>query len=518
MERKSPTTLRYQSELCDRPLTTEITHEISLPDYQPEIKRLLRVSATAQPPARYLGGGSAEFSGTVDFNILYAAGDGKLYCFPTSADYTLRTPMEADASFDLSDALSCYCLCEPDMTGGRVLGPRRMSVRCRLRARVRAYATTTVEQAWSAEPSQAPQRLTHEIATAVTHSGSSAPTTLTDEIIPERDSAADDWRIISATTAVLPEEITTATDTVHCRGQAVLRLLMQRDNDPDAAPIPHTRKLPFSIDIPIEGTSAGAEASVHGCCTELRLTMEDGRVLCEAEIVLSAITQQEQTLAYTTDVCCIGQHAQCEMQSLRAPRPLRCINANFTQNETLSPEDAAIPATTDILDVSTTVLPDSIKTTCENGRCIISGTCRHSLVLGGEDVSTREIELPFRYTCDLPQKADTPLQDCDCTVSIISTRARTDNQRLSIDTELYVTARLWSMSAFSPVVAVTLSDAPSPLAAGRTICYPAPDETLWSVAKRYCTDINTLLHKNHLPGAPRADAPDSLRGVHMIVI
>ena len=110
MERKTPAPLRYQTELCDRPRTTEIPHEISLPDYQPEIKRLLRVSATAQPPSRYLGGGSAEFSGAVDFNILYAAADGSIYCFPTSADYSFRVPMEADTSFDLSDALCCYCL------------------------------------------------------------------------------------------------------------------------------------------------------------------------------------------------------------------------------------------------------------------------------------------------------------------------------------------------------------------------------------------------------------------------
>ena len=70
--------LQYQDLLLSRVLTQDITREISLPDYQPEIKRLLRVSATTQPPTRYIGGGNIEFSGNIDFSILYAAEDGAL--------------------------------------------------------------------------------------------------------------------------------------------------------------------------------------------------------------------------------------------------------------------------------------------------------------------------------------------------------------------------------------------------------------------------------------------------------
>ena len=63
--------LQYQNLLLDRILTQDITQELSLPDYQPEIKRLLRVNATIQPPTRYIGGGNIEFSGNVDFTVLY---------------------------------------------------------------------------------------------------------------------------------------------------------------------------------------------------------------------------------------------------------------------------------------------------------------------------------------------------------------------------------------------------------------------------------------------------------------
>ena len=43
--------LRLQLPLCDKTVTSEVAGDFSLPDYQPEIKRLLRVSATVQPPS-----------------------------------------------------------------------------------------------------------------------------------------------------------------------------------------------------------------------------------------------------------------------------------------------------------------------------------------------------------------------------------------------------------------------------------------------------------------------------------
>ena len=72
------TALRVQSMLCDKQEISEVTAEVSLPDYRPEVKRLVRVGATVTPPARYVGAANTELSGTVDFCILYTGNDGAL--------------------------------------------------------------------------------------------------------------------------------------------------------------------------------------------------------------------------------------------------------------------------------------------------------------------------------------------------------------------------------------------------------------------------------------------------------
>ena len=79
-----------QAQLCDRQIVTELSSDISLPDYQPEIKRLLHVCVNASPVDKYVGSGSAELSGSVDYSILYAGNDGELYCANQTQEYRLR--------------------------------------------------------------------------------------------------------------------------------------------------------------------------------------------------------------------------------------------------------------------------------------------------------------------------------------------------------------------------------------------------------------------------------------------
>ena len=40
--------------LCDKTLRSEVSEDYTLPDYQPEIRRILHVIPTVLPPAKYV--------------------------------------------------------------------------------------------------------------------------------------------------------------------------------------------------------------------------------------------------------------------------------------------------------------------------------------------------------------------------------------------------------------------------------------------------------------------------------
>lgn len=521
--------LRYQQLLIDRTLTQDISQELSLPDYQPEIKRLLRITATVQPPTRYIGGGNIEFSGNVDFNILYAGEDGALYCFPASTDYMLRTSSDADGSLAYlpDENMSCYALLNTDLVSCRVAGPRKLTARCRLHARTRVYGSRTPEEIWQGTLNGAPQRLREEIPAARVLCGMSEPTVLRDEILLDRPEEIDELRIISADATVLPEETVISTDRISCRGQTTVKLLLQRDASENGSPLPLPttliRKIPFSAEIPVQGLLSGSDAVVHGSCTELHLTMEDGKILCEAEMLLEAQAQQKEMLSYTTDLCVIGQHTTVETSTEPISRPIRCVNTNISQNETLQAKDTALPANARLIDIHGAIVPDSITVASEGTRCIINGTCRYSIIYSSEgELASRELELPFRCTTDLGSNTAfaTDALRCDHAVRIVGCRARLDERdgRLNIDSELNVALRLWENGSFAPVSLVQLEKVCAKPTGSRIIYYPLPEETLWSVAKRYCSSVEQLAANNKLTSALRADDPASLHGVHAIVV
>ena len=91
-----------QLPMGQRTLTTDLSGDFSLPDYQPEIKRLLRIIASPSPPERYVSGGNMDLDGALDYFVLYMGNDAKLYCAPLSSDYGFSVALNNIVHFHFS--------------------------------------------------------------------------------------------------------------------------------------------------------------------------------------------------------------------------------------------------------------------------------------------------------------------------------------------------------------------------------------------------------------------------------
>lgn len=504
---------RLQLPICDRTVMTEVTGEISLPDYQPEIKRLLRVSATVGTPSSYVGGGTMEFTGTVDYCVYYTGNDGQMVCYPTSSEYAIRLPLEADASFDLGDAPVCYVETHPESVVSRVGGPRRMTVKCRLASHVKAYASCVLEERRLGEASRREERLLCECKTTVTGYGVSAPVVLRDELLPE-GGMSEDVRIISGDAVPLITEAVCATGQVMCRGEVVVKLLLARDGE-GGVPTAVWRKLPLDAAVPLEGAVAGGEAVVSGCCTALSMSVEDGRILCEAEVLLEARALREETVTYSRDAYEIGRQSEVKTATYRLPHRLRCVNSNFTQSESRSLSELGLTPM-GVLDVGGTAVLERVEV--ERGHYVVTGKCRYTLLMSDSEgeVVVRELELPLRYVLD--GTAEDQPTSYEGQLQLLSVRARMDAERLAIDAELGIWLYLEGERAIGAVSEVRVGEALSRTRGELRLCYPAPDDTLWSVGKRYAVALDDLHVANRLPSAPRADAPSSLGEARVLLV
>ena len=506
--------LRLQALLCDKQEMGEVATEVSLPDYRPEIKRLIRVSATVSPPARYVGATNTELSGTVDFCILYTGNDGALYSTSHSSEYRIGISTELPTDAALGEGLICDADVLPEPCNARVLSPRKLSLKCRLRARMRLYGIRLIENG-DLLSGIAAEKLYGSSEVCELFSGVGEPLLLHDEIVC--DTQSEDVRVICADGQVFVSEATAGSGCINCRGEAILKLLCAHD----ATGLPPTqtvRRIPFEGAFEVEGCEVNCAASAFGSCSDVSVTVEDGRILCDLSVILQGRAQRDRNLSYVRDAYALDAVSDSRTDFLTLPQSRSCVCANFSLGQTLAVEEAGLKSGVSVVDAL--LLPLSAELAKENGRDILTGRCRVHLTLCDEagEISSQEVEVPYRYEAEAK---DMELADYLVHISPISCRARADGERLGIDGELAVSLMTRGGTPIQYLSACKMGEQCQAHTGECTVCFPAPTDTLWSVAKRYHKPLSHLTQINTLPPQAQAAAADSkasLSGVSYLLV
>lgn len=500
-----------QIPLCDKTVLCEVAGDFSLPDYQPEIKRLLRIRPCVLPPSHYAGADNAEFSGTLDYYVLYMGNDGGLYCAPLHTEYAISVPFDAGSgSVDL-----CMADVEPESVVGRVSAPRKLNVRCRLRAGVRIFGTLPQsEQTEGVVDPFSVERLVCEQSFARVDRGVGEVLRLGEDILT--DSHGRNMRLVCAEGQVHVQEISAGTGVVNCRGEVELKLMMSAEEPgslPDPVPTYLVRKLPFSGSIEVASAVPGSECCVMGNCAELSVAVEETYMHAEVGVVLQAHVMTNTPVGYTKDIFSTKKACECTYDSYELPRAIRALNGNFTQSDSLSLAEAEIPVGCSIVDVCGSAEAEDMS--WERGRCTVSGNS-HYIVLTHMDseVTPHEITLPWKYEFECAREPS----DWRARVQVLSCRARVDGERIGIDAEIACAVEVWDTESAKVLRSVSFGEAAAGKSGAFVVCYPSVGDSLWSVAKRYATSMQAIRAANALDGDAPADAHASIEGCKYLIV
>ena len=497
--------------LCRLPLkmrqeSAELSHEFTLPDYLPEIHKLLRVTLRVLPPECYAAGGSAELSGKLLYDVLYVGPDGDLYSSVLPEEYAFSVPFELPEGYDTSSGIDAFASPVPELLVTRVLSPRKLGIRTRMKSHARAFLLHALgEEACGGNL----ERLTGTADTAVILRGVSAPIELGDEILDGRREG-DPLRVISSEGHALVTEAIPEEGSVSLRGEFYLKLLTSRgkDNPPSVL----LRKLPFSARVEIPGTDRLCDARAVAIPSRLDLSVEDGRILVDAELIATAECQRNDRIPYTRDLYSTERETETETVTELLPFALLAGNGNFTLSDTVPLDAAGLTGSHRILDVTGDLTPESV--TEDHGKTLIVGTGRfHILTENSEngEYGTSEITRPFRYLGEGHGTSDRlpPIEDYDVSLIPVSIRLKSDGEKLALDAEIAVSYRTAGRSAVTRVSHVRFGD-PIRQERGRTVlAYPAKGERLWETARRYHAPLLPLADRNGID--PEPDAEVSLR-------
>ncbi len=533
-----------QVPLADRTVTTELSGDFSLPDYQPEIKRLLRIGVGLLPPSCTEGPGV--MTGALDYYVLYMGHDNALWCAPLSTDYRLEMPAEDTRGLmaEAGEPIICLSDVSTETPIGRVTAPRRLSIRCRLHAHVKMYGECLSYE----EPTEGES---HDIDASDTeilrgsrevsrlYRGVSEAIPLQDDIIlPPSESG--EWRVVCAEGRVMVTEASAAEGAVLCRGDVCVKLTLcpaealdaeaffadmdefssssASQTAKDSSLTILQRKIPFSQSVRVDGVSHLCTATACGYATDLSVEMEEGHVHMELGVILEARAQGNETVTYTKDIYSTRREGEARQAVYPTEYAVRALNGNFTLSESLPLSEVGLEADAHVVDVTAVASAESLVCDPDKGRCVLTGKCRAHLLLARDGEYTQSaIETPFRYEFDIPATAAGEEIGFDGQVNVFNCHARTDHERVALDAELAVSLRAHHTSPMTALADVSFGEPVTRRRGEYLICFPAPSDTLWSVAKRYHAPVAALTAANNLPVGP-ADAPESLEGIGYLIV
>lgn len=519
-----------------RHMTAEVAGDFTLPDYQPEIKRLLRIGVNLLPPNRFAGNGGTELTGRLDYYVLYVGQDGGVYCAPLSAEYRLEATPEGNLGGVLSSSgepMACLCDLSSDVPVGRVTAPRRLNIRCKVKARVRMYGECPLAFEGEGQDSTV-EALTATSEASRLYWGLGETLLLQDDVI--LSPADGEMRVVCAEGQVMMTEATPALGLVNCRGEVTVKLTLCPAEtygelaSADAAEGKETpmltvlqRKIPFSQAVEVEGVTPACNATACGYCAEISVQMEDGQLHVDVGVTVEARAQKNETVTYVKDLYSTRREGTCRYAEYPAEVALRALNGNFTLSDSLPLSEVSIDPASRVVDVTATATPEELTADPAKGRLVLTGKCRcHLLLLRNGEYTAAEMELPFRYEFDdqsLVRSPDSKIGvDFDGNVTAVNCRARMDGERVGVDAELAVSVRTHRPAPFTALSDVGFGEEVTRRRGEYVICFPAPSDTAWSVAKRYHAPMAALTAANNLPTGVQPDGRESLEGVGYLIV
>ena len=460
--------------LYEKSFGTEVSTDVTLPDYQNEIRRILHVEQTVLPPSKYVSSEGVEFSGVIDYRMLYIGADGELCGASMSGEYSFSIPLEKNTDIDISGGVSVLCGICAESVSTRVSAPRRLNVRSRIRPNVRVYGKMKIGgDELLGDIQNGVYRQERNVTCAVCEEATSDIVSV-EQTLPAIDEEA---RIVAADAKVHIigcEEIPAG---LVCRGKLITSLIISSSDGQIS-----TREAASPFECEVDMSLQGASICAHGNVTELNVSVTDTGVECKAGIIVTARAISEHSAEYVSDMYSDTYECTCETAKQSTRGALICANSNISIGDRVELSAQNIPESAQIMASFGSASMDRCVRN-DDGKYVFSGNARVSVLWGdGTEISCSDIDIPVRYEV---QGTDAEPICFDAACQLIDVRARIDASELCIDAELIMSAYCMSESSFEYVRGTTLGDKLAVRSNELVICYPDSADTLWSVAKRY---------------------------------
>ncbi|MBE6674252.1 MAG: LysM peptidoglycan-binding domain-containing protein [Ruminococcaceae bacterium] len=494
----------------DTVITHDVSEEFSLPDYVPEIRRLLNVRAQALPESKYIAdsgsNSSLEIGGTVTYLLIYTDDEGNLCSIPLTSSY------EAEATL-VSHPTTVFIDTVVDSTSPRVNAPRKITIKSRLKSRILGWENVKEEE--RIEGKTTADELFIERKSETVKALSIKPVSMQNIRISDKldMGAYQSPRPVWCDASVTVNDVRAQNNSVSVRGEVTVKCICKDGENM----ITLTKSVALAEELEAQGATLGDMARVSARPVSLAISNEQSDsvgqlffdLTCELEGELVRNTENELvTDCYSTRCETEGEYKTIDVFSM-----LKAQNSSFSINESVKRKAKDI---CEIIDIMWD--PVYEKAEFKNGKAILNGRLNLTLIGKGEeqDGDTAEYlsesyEIPYKYATDLGRYTGELVARCDMSVS--NATARLDGDKLIVSAEMHPSFEVIEKNKVKILdTAILKKDKEiKKEAACVRVYFPKEGDTLWEIAKKYHTTVATLKENNDL-------STDTVDGIKSIII
>lgn len=483
----------------ENPSITEISEEFSLPDYVPEIRRVLTVLAQVLPESKYLqesqGGATLDLGGSVTYSLIYTDDEGKLNAIPLNSNYETKIALQANPQYTLVDT-------SVDNVSYRVSAPRKLTIKSRVKNKVTQGIQNQVKE--NITPRSSADELYLEKREKPVKSVEMSTATLSNVRISDKLTSDNEKNVkpIWCDARLVIKDSRVQNGYVSARGEAVVKCLVEENGEIKVI----EKSMPIAEEIEMKDAKENDQVRVDGRCVSLSISNEELNestqlffdLVCDLEA--EAYSNSERVL--TKDIYSTLNEMEVTYKQMPVYSVVKAGNSSFTFNEAVKRKSKDISEIIDVL-----LDPVCEKTEIKGEKMIATGKLNLCLIGTKENEAEREYlcetyELPIKYELDMKKKLENGVSRC--LFSCLKGDARLDKDSVSVRCEIYPSYSVFERTNERIIDTGLIKKDTEFKKDGSTIrvYFPTEGDTLWEIAKRYHTTVNKLAEVNGIdPGA-----------------
>ncbi len=476
------------SEACDFPIDVDFT----LPDYNPDIMKILKCRAKPFISSKAVNGNSVTVDGSIVISVLYIDNEGK----PAAYEYQYPFSKTFALNKDITGANVC-CNAKTEYVNCRAVTNRKIDINGAVSLNCKIYKRKSTEIISDIEDSNIEIR--RESIPATIPLGFTEKYTIVEEELELGQGKPQIESIIRYEIGSKITENRTINDKIIVKGDLLVNILYKSCDNASLQCFKQT--VPYSQILDIEGITELCECDVKAeiAYADIKAhTLANGEsrsFSLSVKILNTAECYCKNDITVITDAYSRNSNAVIKKENM----PFLQIIQESVQECRISDTIILTDNIQNIYDISADVVSQT--NSFKDGKMFINGTANIAVLYGNENGEANYYEKAVDYNCNFELGTTNANTFCDPVAEINDISYNISNEN-TIDLQFTVnnSANIYERTDVPLIVDLTIGEnsVENNSNASMIIYFANEDKNLWDIAKEYNSSIEDIKKINHI--------------------